>query len=135
MTSWPCMAARRTSASSTSPSTIRALSGSGLASRLARRRYRVGAASVLSSSILVVLRANCPLAPRISTFVIWKRLRAWPSSASKLLSRRAEQDLVHVHVLGLLDRKGDHAREAVGRNGVTLVKIGNAGCHVRLSDA
>src|SRR4051794_5959707 len=61
------MAARRAAASSTSPSTILVRPVSGLASRPDLRRYRVRSASVFSSSTLVVLRANCPLAPRIST--------------------------------------------------------------------
>src|SRR4051794_15788690 len=61
------MAARRAAASSTSPSTILVRPVSGLASRPDLRRYRVRSASVFSSSTLVVLRANCSLAPRIST--------------------------------------------------------------------
>src|SRR3954447_25904512 len=61
------MAARRAAASSTSPSTILVRPVSGLASRLDLRRYRVRSAPVFSSSTLVVLRATCPLSPRIST--------------------------------------------------------------------
>src|SRR6266540_4250210 len=56
--------------SRTSPSTIRTRFGSGFASRRARRRYSVSRASVRAKKSLVVLRASCPLAPRMRTFTM-----------------------------------------------------------------
>src|SRR5690348_405213 len=34
----------------------------------------------------------------------------------EFLARGPEQDLVHIHVLRLADREGDHPRKGVGRN-------------------
>jgi hypothetical protein len=44
-------------------------------------------------------------------------------NASEFLRGRAEEDFVHVDVFRLADREGEHAREAVGWDRVSLIEL------------
>jgi hypothetical protein len=57
------------------------------------------------------------------------------SGFSRDLAGRPEHDFVHVHIVGLIDGKGDRTREGLGRNGIGLIEALHAARHLRLRDA
>src|SRR3569623_627451 len=77
------------------------------------------------------------------TYGAWQR-RTLPHAAflqlpaealSMLQRRRAEEDFVDIHFLGLRDREGDDPRETVGRDGIAFIEIGDAGRDIGLGNA
>src|SRR3954466_11533292 len=81
-------------------------------------------AAPASAKALAVARPMTWLAPVTSApwpskfpfieLLLQERAEPYPCLVSQFLPRRPEQDFVYVHIVRLLDREGDGAREGVG---------------------